>query len=348
MANLQSQTRWAAGIQRMWPWGLCSHRRGKEQRGTGGLTGQMTSGHSAHLAHRLLLGRRTHSAVQCVVGVVISRKTGRSCCVLLGKLISEWQEGNRNPGSPLVPLVCGKRLSGQLWCIQCWCLFYPQPPASSGTGGGRCWNVPGTRRGGVGATGLQVCSCCWTCGNGGKLFVLRRKWVMFLHRGPSWHILGLVTHCKIHFLPAPGSRHRVAAMPGCSSAQILFHKPITTLLVSRWIHFCACRTLLIGSNNWLNTVNAIKSLAALSPQASRINQFLRAGCALAPQFSTQQSKTQAPQQHLSHWFSWLLDSSCHGCLLCHSHTGRPQAGVFLSAVCWYLGLSWYPAHLSRA
>lgn len=155
--------------------------------------------------------------------------------------------------------------------------------------------------------------------------------------------MGLVTCCEIHFLPAPGSSHRGCGVRQCLVVlqHRLFHKPITTFLVSRWIHFSACRTPLIGFNNWLNTVNAIKSLAALSPGASRINQFLGAGCALTPPFSTQQSKSQAPQQHLSRWFSWLLDFSCCGCLLCMSQPhGQTIGWGFFCLLC--VSIWFYP------
>lgn len=70
------------------------------------------------------------------------------------------------------------------------------------------------------------------------LFTLKRKWIILLHRGPPQRILELVTSCEIHFLPAPAYYQAAdiglwgASMPSCSSAHVLFCKPLSTLLVS--------------------------------------------------------------------------------------------------------------------
>lgn len=161
----------------MWPRGLGSHRRGEEQRGTGGLTGQMASGHSAHLAHRLLLGRRSHPAVQCVVGAVLSREKQADAVFQPGKMKIRVAGGKQESWFP--------PRASCLWKEALWAALVPSVLVSlpslaiSGTRGGRS-GMPqaaggGSCDGGVGTTRVQVCSCCWTCGNGGELFVLKRK-----------------------------------------------------------------------------------------------------------------------------------------------------------------------------
>lgn len=126
-----------------------------------------------------------------------------------------------------------------------------------------------------------------------------------LLRGPPWHILGLVISCEIHFLPAP-AHCQVAdtGVMGCSNVRSFFStdsvlqapKYPPGLRVDPFLHLqdpTSSQQSPIGFKDWLNSANAIKSLAAFTLRVSRINQFLRAGYALKHRFSKQQSEQES-------------------------------------------------------
>lgn len=128
-------------------------------------------------ARWLLLGRRSRVAgLRCVVGAVLSRGKGGEAAFQPGGMNIRAAGGNGRPGLLLMLLIGGSSSMDSFGAFHAsvssttsYLSWMAQAVGEAGTVPGSRSRIHGSCDGGVGATRLRGCTCCWTFGSEGKL-----------------------------------------------------------------------------------------------------------------------------------------------------------------------------------